>query len=181
MSLKTGTCSKCGDDLDGSHASYCKACFAAYMKARYEADPEKHRQRRRDWREAHPGYDAELQRIARARNPECWNEYHRQWRVANPESRQRTRRMGHLRSNYGLSIPEFEALPHAQDNKCPMCRKELTIGGRSNTSAHIDHDHQTGEVRAILCARCNNGLGCFQDNVDTLIGAIEYLTFFKKE
>lgn len=57
-----------------------------------------------------------------------------------------------------------------QDFRCPICLLEVGRGG------HLDHDHDTGEVRGVLCSKCNVGLGFFKDDPEVLIRASEYLT-----
>jgi hypothetical protein len=53
---------------------------------------------------------------------------------------------------------------------CSICRR-----GLSEKSAHVDHDHTTGAVRAVLCFNCNGGLGQFGDNATRLRRAAAYL------
>lgn len=71
---------------------------------------------------------------------------------------------------FGITISRLEEMKEEQDNKCAICgnpphRRDL----------HIDHDHKTGKVRALLCHFCNAGLGYFRDDVDRMYLAIEYL------
>jgi hypothetical protein len=54
-----------------------------------------------------------------------------------------------------------------QDGVCAIC-------GRPNPE-HVDHDHETGAVRGILCFNCNGGLGQFRDSIDALLSAASYL------
>ena len=60
-----------------------------------------------------------------------------------------------------------------QKGVCPICSAALVFGGR--TGAHVDHDHDTGKVRGVLCCNCNPGLGHFDHDVDVLQRAIDYL------
>ena len=53
---------------------------------------------------------------------------------------------------------------------CQICQREL------GDKPHVDHDHETGAVRGILCFNCNGGLGQFGDDIDRLEQAIEYLS-----
>ena len=58
-------------------------------------------------------------------------------------------------------------------NNCQICDKEFD---RSIKEPHVDHCHDTGEVRGILCRNCNQMLGGARDNIKTLAKAIEYLS-----
>ena len=176
------TCSKCNEPLDGSHKSWCKACFAAYAKERRQADPERANAYQQAWRKANPDYDAEWLRNRYAKDPEFWNQYHKEWREAHPDLTQRYKRTSNLRRLYGLSIEQFEAMREEQANLCLICSCEMehTMNPGMN-NIHIDHDHATGEVRGLLCGNCNNGLGCFKDNPEFLVSAAAYLMRFQMQ
>jgi len=64
-----------------------------------------------------------------------------------------------------------------QDNKCAICNIDIEFIGNSKdyNSAVIDHCHNTGKVRGILCNHCNIALGLLKDNTETLLNAIVYL------
>ena len=72
---------------------------------------------------------------------------------------------------YELTVPEFDAMLQAQGGCCAICRKENADGGR----LHVDHDHDTGRVRGLLCRACNRGMGLLRDDPDRLAAAIHYL------
>jgi hypothetical protein len=73
----------------------------------------------------------------------------------------------HLKKRYGIGADEFDELVRLQGGVCAIC-------GRSDPE-HVDHSHETGEVRGILCFNCNGGLGQFRDSVDALCAAALYL------
>lgn len=76
----------------------------------------------------------------------------------------------HLKRRYGIGADEVLAMMRQQFWCCPLCLTVLTV-----QTAHVDHDHVTGEVRAILCFNCNGGLGQFKDNPTVLRRAAAYV------
>lgn len=96
------------------------------------------------------------------------------WQRKNPESK----RKHVLKSQYGLAIEEYERMYEAQNGLCAICgQAETTIDPRTKKirKLAIDHDHETGNVRGLLCSNCNKGIGCLQDSVSILQLAINYL------
>ena len=73
---------------------------------------------------------------------------------------------------YGLTLHAYEEKLMAQDNKCAICEIALLPQG---SGTHLDHDHKTGYIRDFLCTNCNRGLGHFQENINFLEHAINYL------
>ena len=76
----------------------------------------------------------------------------------------------HHLKRYGITLEEYDKLLTAQEYKCAICDMFL-----KNIIVHLDHNHQTGEIRGLLCQKCNFGLGNFQDNSSLLQKAIKYL------
>jgi len=77
---------------------------------------------------------------------------------------------------YGLTVAELEAMIQAQGNRCSICNNSPIPGtGPATKRLHIDHDHVTGENRALLCLNCNRGLGYFKDDPALLRAAADYL------
>lgn len=81
------------------------------------------------------------------------------------------------RRKYGISYSDALAIWQAQNKLCAICKIRLDFenGVRGKDGVNIDHDHKTGRIRGILCAHCNNMLGCAKDNIDTLRSGITYL------
>ena len=77
-----------------------------------------------------------------------------------------------LRRTYGLTPQEYIDMFVKQSYKCWTCQKQLEPYTRD---ACVDHCHETYQIRGILCLKCNFALGSFDDNVDALERAIEYL------
>jgi hypothetical protein len=78
-----------------------------------------------------------------------------------------------LKNLYGLSYIEYLKMVEQCDNKCHICNKEETAQGKSLA---VDHNHKTGEIRGLLCQRCNIALGGFKENIDVMLQAIKYLS-----
>ena len=73
----------------------------------------------------------------------------------------------HLKRRYGITAADADAMLEAQGGVCAICR--------SAPAVHVDHDHSTGKVRALLCFNCNGGLGQFRDNPAVLQAAVFYV------
>ena len=121
----------------------CKACTSQDKRRRYLADPETAIARVKRWQQANPDRVNATQR-ARGARPEV-----KQWARAE-----------HLMRKYGITVEQYDEMLAAQGGGC-------CIGGRpprEDISLHVDHDHFTGEIRGILCFRCNNALADLQDD-----------------
>ena len=82
-----------------------------------------------------------------------------------------------IQQKYGISQEEYETMLSAQHGNCAICNRHgnvLHANGRPQALA-IDHDHETGAIRGLLCSLCNQGLGSFQDNGEFLLNAARYL------
>lgn len=71
---------------------------------------------------------------------------------------------GHQGVRYKLTITEFETMIEKQNNCCAICGKEFNNTKRTK-GPYVDHDHNTGKVRELLCHNCNLGIGHFGDNL----------------
>ena len=73
---------------------------------------------------------------------------------------------------YGITEQEFNTLLESQNNSCAICGSKVA-GGRGDW--HVDHCHNTGKIRGLLCHYCNTGLGLFKDSEELLFLAARYL------
>lgn len=110
---------------------------------------------------------SDLQKANRAKIREC----ERRWRRNNPEKAEQKRRRQLLRKHYGITLEDYDDLMDKQANGCAICGEPC----KSGKYLAVDHDHETGEVRGLLCASHNVGLGMFGDDPVLLAAAIEYL------
>lgn len=97
--------------------------------------------------------------------------YRRKCRTPEYIKRQRNNR---LIRQFGIDDDGYEILLEMQGGRCGICG--CTDSGRKGADRFaIDHSHETGAVRGLLCSRCNQALGLFGDNPDVLRKAAEYL------
>ncbi|WSB80588.1 endonuclease VII domain-containing protein [Streptomyces sp. NBC_01775] len=76
-------------------------------------------------------------------------------------------RARHLKRQYGMTEADRQALFDEQFGICPICLKP--------GPEHVDHDHETGRVRGVLCFSCNAALGQFKDRPDVIRRAAGYV------
>lgn len=97
----------------------------------------------------------------------------RAWAEANPTEWERHRRRSWLKRKYGITIEQYDEMLAAQGGVCPICG--TPPADPRGYRMHIDHCHDTGRVRGILCGPCNQGIGNLGDDPDRLLAAVEYL------
>jgi len=104
----------------------------------------------------------------------CLRDSQRRYRAERPDYHHGR----NLKQRYGISVDEYETLIANQNSTCPICEVEIpdTIGYKEKRAAVVDHNHETGEVRGILCSSCNLVLGYARENTHTLYKAIVYLS-----
>lgn len=77
----------------------------------------------------------------------------------------------YLKHHYNITRQDFENLLKSQNYCCAICKRDTPTG----SNWHIDHCHFTNKIRGLLCSKCNQGLGLFEDNINSLKEAIKYL------
>ncbi len=93
----------------------------------------------------------------------------------NPEEYKRRNRVQSLKRLYGISEEEFNCLLNKQGGVCAICNDTPKEASHRWRYLFVDHDHETGDVRGILCGVCNFALGGFKDSPELLRKAIVYL------
>lgn len=108
----------------------------------------------------------------------CKNHYNQwwrvQWREKNLSTAQMRRRQEHLKERYGITMEQYGLLLAKQGGGCAICGRTQTWVTKKG-SLSVDHDHQTGKIRGLLCHPCNRALGFFREDPDLIQHALDYL------
>lgn len=106
--------------------------------------------------------------------------YRRAWYRASSQEKLRRRRDLERARRVGATLDQVDQMRRDQGNKCALCRRDLPSGDerlKPHTNAeHIDHCHDTGRLRGILCGGCNTALGKLGDNFEGLDRARHYVS-----
>lgn len=73
---------------------------------------------------------------------------------------------------YGITIEQYNMLLEFQDGACAVCKRTENSDGKM---LYVDHCHDTGAIRGLLCRKCNTGIGLLGDSVDGIEKALNYL------
>lgn len=134
-------------------SSSCKKCINKVNKLNYK----KHKTQRLEW--------AKQYRLSHKKELKDWG---KNWYKKNKEKV----RNSTLLYKYGLSITEYNYRFQEQNGCCAICgthQSELT------QSLAVDHCHEKGKVRGLLCSKCNIALGNVNEDTNTLLSMINYL------
>jgi hypothetical protein len=142
--------------IDG-HRGECRTCFQAQALARAEANPalrEIARERARKWLED---------------NPERKRAYNRAYAEAGKKGA--SDRRSHLKRHFGITPEDYNRMLAEQGGGCAVCGDPPGA-----TALHVDHCHDSGRVRGLLCFRCNSALGNLRDDPTIVMAEWCYLT-----
>ena len=95
------------------------------------------------------------------------------WHTSKGDERKVYKRNHHLKTTYGISLEDYNSMLEKQEGRCAICDMEEKHAAYGVLS--VDHCHDSGDVRSLLCNPCNAGLGLFKENQDFLANAITYL------
>lgn len=98
----------------------------------------------------------------------------RAWNAANRDKQKAANERMHLKRAYGMTPEEYRRMSDEQGGRCAACG-DVPSGAGHCGRLHVDHDHETGAIRGLLCVTCNQGLGQFKDSVVRLRRAAMYL------
>jgi len=108
---------------------------------------------------------------------ECSARNHKTWAQENRQKERYYTQRARLRDKYGITVEAYNDLLARQNGLCAICDKpETTVHSGSARLMAVDHDHETGEIRGLLCNNCNRALGLFGDDLSTLQRAVAYLS-----
>ena len=138
-------CAKCGGVKDKRDSSYCIKCRREYGREYARQNKSKQLKQQKKWRDKQT-----------------------------PETRRSAYRKKDL-AKKGITLGDYDLLFAAQDGVCAICERTAAEAGGRGEHLHVDHDHDTNAVRALLCHPCNIGLGSFYDNPERLRVAADYL------
>lgn len=124
---------------------------------------EAYRKRKRDWAktESQRIYRRDYMRKWSSENRERANEIARKSHKKNSYKHVLKRREDHLKKSYNLTIEDYNNLLVKQNNKCYICGK---LHECLKKGLHVDHNHETGSIRGLLCSKCNGALGWYEKN-----------------
>ncbi len=156
-------CKKCGevkpldefhraDGMRDGYRSECKDCSRAIRRAWYAANRQSAIANVKRWQQE---------------NKEHLHDYRREYR----KRRKAEDREAHLRRTFGITQADYESLLARPGGGCGICGRQPV-----KISLHVDRDHETGEIRGLLCVGCNNALGQFHDDPDLLALAADYVS-----
>jgi len=98
-----------------------------------------------------------------------------------PELRKTTSRKFHLKKKYGLSLEEYQQMWEEQGGVCKVCGRpegRVTNPEGKVSSLSVDHNHETGEVRGLLCHACNTALGQLNEDPAIIQNLLGYLAYY---
>lgn len=111
-----------------------------------------------------------------ARNQEAKRKQNKEWADKNRPLARRLSRRAYIHKRYGLSAEQYAGRLESQQGLCAVCHQpETRIVKGTLACLCVDHSHQSGKIRGLLCSRCNYTIGLLKDDVALFRSAAAYL------
>lgn len=152
----------CGHESKRVVKQMCDACYAKDYR---ERNPEIAKQCAKNYRVDHPDRQRAATNAWKEKNPDKVREHQRR-----ANAKRNTGLANRDMWRYGITRADYENMYHTQGGVCAICSKPPI-----KTRLSVDHNHDTGQVRGLLCRPCNSVLGLAGDKIERLEAAIGYL------
>jgi len=96
----------------------------------------------------------------------------RNWTIKNRAKANLSTRNSILKSKYGITTEQYDAMLKNQNYCCVICNKPASA---FKQRLHVEHCHKTNKIRGLACVNCNRLLGACEDTIEVLENAINYL------
>lgn len=136
----------------------CTECRNIYRRKAHAANPDIKRTQSLNWDKNNRKRNADRQKRDRQNFPDRHKNYS-------------------LKNAFGITLDDFKILLEVQRGVCAVCEQKETHKHQNGKvkNLSVDHNHDTGEIRGLLCFHCNSAIGKFNDSVVLLQRAIDYL------
>jgi hypothetical protein len=173
--IATKTCKSCGESKpvplfrlrDGRHVGTCKRCEYEKVKAKRALPGYSRREESAKRYQLHKKAIAVVSKAWYQRTKGKYYETRKAYSLAH----RRERLNYDLKTSYGLTVEAYESMLASQGGVCAICGG-VSVSGRRLA---VDHDHDTGLVRALLCDTCNASIGFARDDPSLLDRMAQYL------
>jgi hypothetical protein len=126
----------------------------------------------RQWKQENRDHVLELQRSYYHNETEEQRKHRKEYDKEHHSKRRDKYNAHHREWRYGISPDEYNRLFESQNGRCAICGKPQS---ELKKALHVDHNHDSGEIRGLLCFTCNAGIGFFHDDIEVLRAAVLYL------
>lgn len=127
------------------------------------------KEKKAEWYQANKESEIKRSKAYREANKEALKIARKERQQRDPAKLKAQRRKNDLKKKYNISPEDYDKMFKDQQGRCAICNSTST------KALHVDHNHETGKIRALLCYHCNVGLGHFKESLNLLDRAKEYL------
>lgn len=158
-------------------ANFCKTCKSKKDKIYRENNKEKIKEATKSWHTKNIERSNDYYLNWRLKNKENKKLYDQKYRTENKERKKEYHNSeiakdSKLKRTYGISLNEYESMLDEQNGVCYICFEKDSV------KLAVDHNHKTGEVRKLLCKKCNTAIGLLREDTKIIENVLNYIKLF---